>query len=356
MAAPPPSFYFEKLYPLQDEVLAVVSRLDTGLYLTGGTAASRAYLRHRFSDDLDLFADDDHRFGLWAERVIEALARHGGWRVEVQLREERFARLDVGAGDVALKIEMVNDVPARVGEVRTDTVLGRLDTAENILANKVSALVDRQEPKDLADVWGFCCLMRLPLADALRGAQGKAVGSRPTWRDSWLAPRAATGSSSAGSTRLTSIATSGICKRSVRGSSSRSVKAARGARPGLARPRPTGTHRVPGCGARGAHAPTAPSPAGRRGARPPSGRRRCDRQTRKVALDPGELFDVRGDDRGTDPPRGHRDQQVVHDAESVPEPASGPEDDPGTVEEIGCWGDHTLGGKGALDPIDGTTA
>ena len=176
MAAPPPSFYFEKLYPLQDEVLAVVSRLDTGLYLTGGTAASRAYLRHRFSDDLDLFADDDHRFGLWAEQVIEALARHGGWRVEVQLREERFARLDVGAGDVALKIEMVNDVPARVGEVRTDTVLGRLDTAENILANKVSALVDRQEPKDLADVWGFCCLMRLPLADALRGAQGKAVG------------------------------------------------------------------------------------------------------------------------------------------------------------------------------------
>ena len=35
MAAPPPSFYFEKLYPLQDEVLAVVNRLDTGLYLTG---------------------------------------------------------------------------------------------------------------------------------------------------------------------------------------------------------------------------------------------------------------------------------------------------------------------------------
>ena len=54
-------------------------------------------------------------------------------------------------------IEMVNDVPARVGEVRTDTALGRLDTAENILA-KLSALVDRQEPKDLADVWGFCCL------------------------------------------------------------------------------------------------------------------------------------------------------------------------------------------------------
>jgi len=44
VGAPPPSFYFEKLYPLQDEVLAVVSRLDTGLYLTGVTAASRAYL------------------------------------------------------------------------------------------------------------------------------------------------------------------------------------------------------------------------------------------------------------------------------------------------------------------------
>jgi len=42
-------------------------------------------------------------------------------------------------------------------------VLGRLDSAENILANKISALIDRDEPKDLADIWGFCCVRRLSL-------------------------------------------------------------------------------------------------------------------------------------------------------------------------------------------------
>ncbi|MBN2004737.1 MAG: hypothetical protein JXA21_15375, partial [Anaerolineae bacterium] len=28
---------------------------------------------------------------------------------------------------------------------------------ENILANKITALIDREEPKDFADIWGFCC-------------------------------------------------------------------------------------------------------------------------------------------------------------------------------------------------------
>jgi len=58
-------------------------------------------------------------------------------------------------------------------------VLGRLDTAENILANKLTALADREEPKDLADVWGFCTRLKLSLPAALQGAHGKAVGLFP---------------------------------------------------------------------------------------------------------------------------------------------------------------------------------
>jgi hypothetical protein len=65
---------------------------------TGGTAASRGYLGHRFSDDLDLF---------------------------------------------------VNDATIR------------------------------REPKDLADVWAFCCRLGLPLAVALDGASSKAAGVFP---------------------------------------------------------------------------------------------------------------------------------------------------------------------------------
>ncbi|OGR90489.1 MAG: hypothetical protein A2V88_13060 [Elusimicrobia bacterium RBG_16_66_12] len=172
-------FYFDVLYPFQDRVLSVLSGVETGFYLTGGTAASRAYLHHRFSDDLDLFVNDDGRFGLWAQRLIDALSRSTRWQLSVLQREERFLRLSATAPDVSLKIEFVNDVPAHLGDVRQDPVLGRVDGPENILANKLSALVDREEPKDLADVWGFCCRVSLPLAPALEGAQSKAAGLFP---------------------------------------------------------------------------------------------------------------------------------------------------------------------------------
>jgi hypothetical protein len=173
------SFYFESLYPLQDQVLSLFSRVETGFYLTGGTAASRGYLHHRFSDDLDLFVNDRAEFGLWTDRLIGALAQEDGFRVDVRQREERFVRLNLESGQVTLKIEMVNDVPSHIGETRLHSVLGRLDSPENILANKVTALIDREEPKDLADIWGFCCQLGLPLHAALEDAGSKAAGIFP---------------------------------------------------------------------------------------------------------------------------------------------------------------------------------
>ncbi|HEY4563276.1 MAG TPA: nucleotidyl transferase AbiEii/AbiGii toxin family protein [Thermoanaerobaculia bacterium] len=173
------AFYFDKLYPLQDQVLRILQGVETGFYLTGGTAASRGYLHHRLSDDLDFFVNDDNRFLLWAERWIQALTEQPGSTVNVLMREERFVRLNLARESVQLKIEMVNDVPAHVGDLVMHPVLGRLDSAENILANKVTALIDREEPKDLADIWGFCCRLGLSLSAALEGAQGKAAGIFP---------------------------------------------------------------------------------------------------------------------------------------------------------------------------------
>jgi len=173
------AYYFEELYPLQDQALRLITGLGTGFHLTGGTAASRGYLQHRFSDDLDLFVNDDSRFGLWAERVVQIWTRAESWRVAILLRQERFFRLELTAPTAVLKIELINDVPARVGAPWLHPILGWLDTAENILANKVSALLDRQEPKDLADIWGFCCRRGLSLEAAITGAQGKAAGIFP---------------------------------------------------------------------------------------------------------------------------------------------------------------------------------
>ncbi len=170
-------FFFNKLYPLQDRVLVDVAALNTGFYLTGGTASSRAYLHHRFSEDLDLFVNDDENFTLWSERIIHVLSSK--WDTEIMLRETRFTRLNLTEREVTLKLELVNDVPSRIGTLTDHPTFGLLESPENILANKISAAIDRKEPKDLADIWGFCTKMQLSLESVMTGAQSKAAGIFP---------------------------------------------------------------------------------------------------------------------------------------------------------------------------------
>lgn len=169
-------YFLKQLYPFQDRVLSIINNLETGFYLSGGTALSRGYINHRFSDDLDLFVNDDDRFGLWAEQIIARLNSSSSWQTQVLLRDDRFVRLNLPTPEINLKIELINDVPVRVGEPWLHPILGKIDTAENILANKITAVLVRSEPKDLADIWGLCFIMKLSITDAITGAQGKAAG------------------------------------------------------------------------------------------------------------------------------------------------------------------------------------
>ncbi len=169
------------LYQLQDWALAKLTAVPHGFYLGGGTALSRGYYAHRYSEDLDFFVNDAAEFPLWRDRCLEALQRSGtneGLRVEIVLREERFGRAFLH-GPIPLKLEFINDVPFRVGQPWKHPSLGSLDTKENILANKISALVDRQEPKDLADIFWLCCRDSLDLRTTLDNAGGKAAGIFP---------------------------------------------------------------------------------------------------------------------------------------------------------------------------------
>lgn len=176
---PDKSYYLDRLYPFQDEVLQVVNEVGTEFHLTGGTALSRVYLHHRFSDDLDLFVNFDARFSDWAERIIDACLRRGDWQTKVTLKEQYFVRALLERGDLTLKIEMVNDVGSRVGNVQVHPNFGRVDSPENILANKLTALIGREEPRDVADVWGLCTKLGLSINEAIAGAQSKSSGIYP---------------------------------------------------------------------------------------------------------------------------------------------------------------------------------
>jgi hypothetical protein len=172
--------HWQRLYALQDAAARVLLGVDHAFYLTGGTALSRGYFGHRYSEDLDYFVNDRPEFSLWRERCIDTLAHAGAgrWTLEVVRRDERFGRL-VLHGDVDLKMEFINDVPSRCGAVAAHPLFGWLDTRENILANKITALLDRAAPKDVADIYWLCCRAGISLLAALEGAAGKAAGIFP---------------------------------------------------------------------------------------------------------------------------------------------------------------------------------
>ena len=173
------SFYFDQLYPLQDDALKIISHAGTGFYLTGGTVVSRVDLKHRFSDDLDLFVNWNTNYGDWCSQIIENLQREPQWALNISMRQPYFTRLFLDRSGISLKIELINDVLAHIGEIRNHPEFGRIDSREKILANKLTALIGRDEPRDLSDIWGLCSKLGLSIKGAIGGAQSKSSGIHP---------------------------------------------------------------------------------------------------------------------------------------------------------------------------------
>jgi hypothetical protein len=115
----PAEHYDKILYPLQNEVIALFR--DAPFYLTGGTALSRGYFQHRYSDDLDYFVNDHPDFNRLVERQIAKLGTVFK-DIHIALRGDNFVRLFVSPE--RMKIEMINDVPAHIGERVGHPVLG----------------------------------------------------------------------------------------------------------------------------------------------------------------------------------------------------------------------------------------
>ncbi len=147
----PERWYRDKLYPLQDAVLSALNGLSNSMYLTGGTALSREYLHHRYSDDLDFFWNDEAMFAQEAERVVRTLRQQPYDGIDVGITTATFVRIAASRGGVDLKIDLVNDVPARVGAVTKRNLFDRVDNLMNILSNKLTAL-PRQEARDVVDI------------------------------------------------------------------------------------------------------------------------------------------------------------------------------------------------------------
>lgn len=138
------------LNELQKEFLERFFAQDNRFFLTGGAALVGYYLHHRQTEDIDLFTLEDE-----IERgfsLVNEIAREMDGEVEPIQTSPDFRRLLLRRGENAVVIDLVHEYVYQLD--REKIVIGgvRVDSQDEILANKLCALLSRSEIRDLVDV------------------------------------------------------------------------------------------------------------------------------------------------------------------------------------------------------------
>lgn len=143
------AYYQKKLYPLQDRAFNRIKKAAPAFYLTGGTALSRFYLQHRYSEDLDLFVNRNEKFSELIDGITDEFQKEFQ-ETKIQLSDTDFVRMFVKENDTELKVEFINDVKYHFHDVKDEKGF-LIDSWQNILSNKLTAL-SRNAAKDYADI------------------------------------------------------------------------------------------------------------------------------------------------------------------------------------------------------------
>lgn len=141
----------KRLTRLQIEVLERFFARQKGFFLTGGAALAGFHLGHRETHDLDLFTTGEMLDE--GERSLEDIAKEMDVQVEPLQRAPAFRRFLLSSRETseALVVDLVKDESPQLAEkLIMDGVV--VDSAEEILANKLCALLSRVEVRDLVDV------------------------------------------------------------------------------------------------------------------------------------------------------------------------------------------------------------
>jgi hypothetical protein len=142
------------LTPLQARILEVLARVEPRWTLTGGGAMVGFHARHRLTKDIDLFWRDCSLLGDLPRKCTELLTE-SGLDVEVLTTGQTYMRWRVKRGSESCILDLVADPvrPVHAPQTRNiGTVSFLVDPPEEILINKLVALLSRSELRDLADL------------------------------------------------------------------------------------------------------------------------------------------------------------------------------------------------------------
>jgi len=163
------SIDYKKLYKLQDEVLKVIFETEREFYLTGGTCISRFYMEKRYSDDLDFFTNQSLRYNFAVKNIKRALQKK--FKLIAHVEAKDFTRYVING---VLQVDFVNDSAIRYKDpiVKENSYI--IDTIENILINKITAVMGRDNPKDIFDIFLICKFYTFNWKEMLQWAHQKA--------------------------------------------------------------------------------------------------------------------------------------------------------------------------------------
>lgn len=155
----------------QEKVLKMVAGEPklAGFYLTGGTALAGFYLKHRLSDDLDLFTSklpDSIFLHSLANKIKQALDAKSVRFEKIYDRNQFFFDFE----KTELKLEFTLYPFAQLEKPKTISGI-KIDSLRDIAANKLMAMLDRFDPKDFADL--FFLLKKFKLQEVRRDAEKK---------------------------------------------------------------------------------------------------------------------------------------------------------------------------------------
>ncbi|MDR2110562.1 MAG: nucleotidyl transferase AbiEii/AbiGii toxin family protein, partial [Spirochaetaceae bacterium] len=148
-------------------------------FLTGGTALSRAYYQHRYSDDLDFFVNSSGEYDEQMDIVFSRLKENGFfWDTSSEFtRSDNFVSFKVRRenSDTFLKLDFVNDLVPHFGPIVETGLFYRTDSIQNILSNKITALF-RFAAKDVADLREIFLHEKIDWPETFRQAREKEAG------------------------------------------------------------------------------------------------------------------------------------------------------------------------------------
>jgi len=164
-----------KLSPFQEEILQAFFRHTSKFHLTGGAALAGYHLGHRTTEDLDLFTHEEAIEE--GEQALAALCAEAGADMERIRTAPDFRRQLVTRGNEAVLVDIVLDrAPGSVEKLTFGNI--RVDTREEIMANKLCSLLSRSEPRDMVDVMALD-RAGTRVEDAIPVAMNKDAGLTP---------------------------------------------------------------------------------------------------------------------------------------------------------------------------------